>query len=116
MVVVLLSIVFINCSKDEDSAANPTGDCQTDNYGIVQFNFSDVTARHGITATENTIGNFRDKTVNVGVATDTMHLAPGVYTFVVNQVNQAGEALDQPQIFTNRLVQQCETQTINTSN
>lgn len=113
------SISLISCTKNDEPVIipeKPINDCVSKNYGVITVNFATVNERHAIDITTIITNVIKSKIVNIGIATDTVHLKPNNYNVSIQKVNANGAALDNGFSFTNRQVTQCSTQVINAPN
>jgi hypothetical protein len=115
--ILLFTTVFFCCSKEDETTTTPTvEDCKQKNYGLLTVNYSNLSANHAIDVTvvsDSPVLNTRTKTSNTGVATDTLHLKPGIYRISISRINANGQSLEDHPVVTSD-ISQCSTQIINT--
>lgn len=121
IILLFLSVIIVfSCSKKDNEPVPATiqtiNDCGSKNYGVVTVNFAILVEKHAIDITNTSTNALKSKIVNIGIASDTIHLKPGNYNISTVTVNNAGLATGQQQNFNNRQVTQCSTQIINATN
>jgi hypothetical protein len=83
-------ITTVSCSKKND-----VKDCEKNNYGIATINFASGNVKHSVIITIIPAAFIRDKQINIGKTSDTLHLKPGSYLLNISSLNNNGQALDQ---------------------
>jgi hypothetical protein len=86
---IFLVVILGSCSKNE-----VTSDCELKNYGILKVNFAAANIKHGILVTFPGTGRGRDKIVEIGKSSDTLHLFPGSYSVNIASLNDRNQAID----------------------
>ena len=80
-------LVISACKKSGNSGQAASGDCQTNNYGVLEVTFTDAAHRHTVTVQEYIIGSVnppvyldspRVKIFPIGTLSDTLHLTPSL--------------------------------------
>ncbi len=87
---IVLIVLLGSCNKKE-----VTPDCEIKNYGVLKVSFAAANIKHSILVTfPGAGGRGREKIVEIGKSSDTLHLFPGSYPVSIASVNDRGLAID----------------------
>jgi hypothetical protein len=78
LIACLFSASLVSCSKDDDD----TQAAQLNSFGVLQVHFGNVSINQHHTIVSDS-ANTVDKITPLGIASDTIHLAPGIYNALV---------------------------------
>ena len=102
---ILVAVIFISCSDDNDNNAN----CEDDDFGYVKLNVPSANVETSVIFTEVGTSNFHEEIIEPNETSDTFEVDSGIYTVSVVRISEDGEAIGDPVIINNVVVEPCET-------